>query len=506
MAKKRTVILLILDGWGIGKNNQGNPLYVRKPKLLNFLPDYYLTGSLQAFGVAVGLPWSEESNSEVGHLTLGAGRIVYQYYLRILNAIKDGSFFKNPALLGAAYHAKKNGSRLHLAGLLTDGTAHAAFRHLEALIEFARQNGVKFKLHLFTDGRDSDPKSAISLIEKLKGAPIATIAGRYYAMDRDGHWERTEKAYQALTGGAPIIADPIKEIQRHYQKNLFDMHIEPFIIDDDGIVKDGDSVFFFNFREDRMRQLAASFIDKDFNKFKTKTLTNVHIATMTQYSHKFDVPVAFPIQKIKNCLAQVLSENGKTQFHIAETEKYAHVTYFFNAYREKAYENEFRMLIPSNNIARHDERPEMKAAEISAHIIEAVEENAYDFIVANIANLDMVAHTGNFRAALKAIDVVDAQVEKIWKTVIDHNAVLIMTSDHGNVEVMLDPVTWLPQTKHDSSPVPIHIIGNGFESIRKNKKILNVGLLADVAPTVLAIMGVPQPEEMTGQNLLPLLQ
>jgi 2,3-bisphosphoglycerate-independent phosphoglycerate mutase len=505
---KRTVLLIILDGWGIGRNNQGNPLYIRKPKLLNFLPSYYLTGSLQASGVAVGLPWSEESNSEVGHLILGAGRIVYQHYLRIKNAIDNGEFFKNPALLGALHHAKQNNSTLHFIGLLTESTVHAAIDHLEALTLFARKNKVRFALQLFTDGQDSDPKSAPGLLKKLGDIPLASLGGRFYGMDRDNHWERIEKAYQTLIGaGREISGDPITEIERQYKKDLTDQYLDPFIVQDKkNPIGTNDSVFFFNFREDRMRQLVESFIDPRFDKFPRPPLKNVYYATMTPYSDNFDVAVAFPPEGIPNCLARVLADNGKTQLHIAETEKYAHVTYFFNAYQEKPFENEFRVLIPSLSAARHDEHPEMMAHEVTARIIEAIEENTYDFIVANIANFDMIAHTGNFEAALQTIDIIDAQIEKIWKAVIDHNAILVMTSDHGNIEKMLDMNTWLPQTKHDANPVPIHIIGNGFESIHKNKLVENIGILADVAPTILGLLGLPPPEEMSGQNLLPLLK
>jgi 2,3-bisphosphoglycerate-independent phosphoglycerate mutase len=503
---KRTVVLIILDGWGVGKNNQGNPLYVRKPKLLNFLPKYYLTGSLQAFGVAVGLPWSESSNSEVGHLTIGAGSIIYQHYLRIKNAIDDGSFFSNPALVKALHHAKKNNSTLHFVGLLTESTVHAAFDHLEALIKLAEENNVKYALQLSTDGKDSDPKSSLRLLDGLGKVSVGSIAGRYYSMERDGHWDRIEKAYNTLVGKARIVPDLKKEIRRHHLKGMMDEYVEPFLVDEKKKIRSGDAIVFFNFREDRMRQMVEVFVAPQFNKFKKDALENIEVVTMTNYSDKFRVPVAFPPEEIKNYLAKVLADNGKTQLHIAETEKYAHVTYFFNAYKEDPHKNEFRVLIPSQNTARHDEHPEMMAREISARIIQAIEENTYDFIVANIANFDMIAHTGNFKAALKTIDIVDSEIEKIWKAAIEHDAIIIMTSDHGNIEKMLDVNTWLPQTKHDPNPVPIHIIGNGFESIRKNKTVETVGILADVAPTILALLGIPKPDEMTGQNLLSLLE
>lgn len=507
---RRTVVLLILDGWGIGKNNQGNPLYIANPKLLNFLPKYYKSGSLQAFGVAVGLPWDEESNSEVGHLILGAGRIIYQHYLRISNAIKDGTFFKNPALLQAVLHAKKNNSAVNIAGLLTAGSVHAALEHLEALIELAQKAGApKINLHLFTDGKDSAPKSAVGLLKKLnKTDLVASVSGRYYALDRDQHFDRTERAYRAMTGEARAIeAGEIEaEFKSHYEKEFYDQHIEPFLVAPARGIADNDALIFFDFREDSVRQIVEAFIDPKFGKFPVKQFKNLHVVTMTPYSDTFKVPVAFPPEQITKCLAEIVAAAGKTQLHVAETEKYAHVTYFFNAYREEPFEREFRTLIPSRNVARHDEYPTMMAPEISARIIQAIEEGTYDFIVANIANFDMIAHTGNFEAAAETIRIVDAEIEKIWKAVNERNAILVMTSDHGNIEIMLDTNSWLPETKHNSSPVPFYVIGNGFESVNKEKTIENVGLLSDVAPTILELMGIPQPKEMTGQSLIRVLK
>src|SRR3989344_8759382 len=294
---KRTVVLLILDGWGIGKNNQSNPLYIRKPKLLNYLPNYYLAGSLQAFGVAVGLPWFEEANSEVGHLTIGAGRIVYQHYLRINNAVKDGSFFKNQALFGAIAHAKKNNSALNLAGLLTEGSVHASFEHLEALLELAKTNGIlNVNLHLFSDGKDSAPKSVLKLLEKLGTASqLASVSGRHYALDRDGHYDRTEKAYQAITGTARVVDDIPEEIQRFYDRDFNDQQIEPFSVGPSPRgVRDGDALIFFDFREDSVRQIVEPFVVPGFNKFQIQPIKNLYVATMTHYSDKFKIPVAFP--------------------------------------------------------------------------------------------------------------------------------------------------------------------------------------------------------------------
>lgn len=517
---RRTIALLILDGWGVGRKDFTNPIHEVKPKNINYIKTHYWAGSLQAAGIAVGLPWGEEGNSEVGHLTLGAGKVLYQHFPRISLAIKSGEFFKHPVFLNLFDHVKKNNSSLNLIGLLTEGNVHASFEHLAALIKLAAQNNVsKVNLHLISDGRDSPPNSLLGLIERLKKVidefkvgRLATISGRFYAMDRDEHWDRIQKAYKAMIGEGTPIQNLEETIKKEYQKGLNDEFIEPIIIGPEiNAISDNDAIFFFNFREDRMKEIVEIFISPTFDKFPIKSFKNLQVATMTSYSDKFQVPVAFPPQFVEEPLGKVLAENQKIQLRVAETEKYAHVTYFFNGLRERPFDNEYRILFPSKNVARHDEYPEMMAREISTRVIESINEGSFDFILANFANPDMIAHTGNYDAALRAISVVDEEIGKILKAVLDKNAILIITSDHGNVEQMLSPLSGILETKHDINPVPIYLIGKEFEKLKDEKfaeecekKV--IGLLSDVAPTILDLMGLTKPKEMTGQSLINILR
>jgi len=517
---KRTIILLILDGWGIGRKDYTNPIHQSKLPNISYIKTHYWVGSLQASGIAIGLPWGEEGNSEVGHLTLGAGKVLYQHFPRITLAIKSGEFFKNSALLGAIEHVKKNNSALNLIGLLTDGAVHAAFDHLAALIELAAKNNIrKVNLHLISDGRDSPPTSLLSLLERLKRVTeqfgvgkLASISGRFYAMDRDEHWERIKKAYKAMVGEGTPLSNLEEKIKEEYQKDLNDEFIEPVIIGPEiNPISENDAVILFNFREDRMKEITEVLTNPVFDKFPTKQFKNLYVVTMTNYGDKFKVPVAFPPQIVEVPLGKVLSDGGRNQLRVAETEKYAHVTYFFNGLIEKPFENEYRILFPSKNVARHDEFPEMLAREISARVIESIEEGGYDFILANFANPDMIAHTGNYDAALRALEVVDEEVGRILKAVTAKDDVLIITSDHGNVEQMLSPLTALSETKHDPNPVPIYLIAKEFERVKDEKSAEDVerrviGLLSDVAPTVLELMGIPRPKEMSGQSLINILR
>ena len=500
----KPLTLIVIDGWGIGRDDQLNPLAVAKPKTLEFIRDHYASGSLQASGIAVGLPWGEESNSEVGHLTLGAGRVVYQHFLRIMNAIKDGSFGRNKVFLDAVAHVKKTNGAVHLAGLLSDGIVHSSLDHLNALIEVVRANGATAHLHLFADGKDSAPRSLLGLVEKLP-APPASISGRHFAMDRDGYWDRTERAFRAMRGEAPQINDLAAYARSRYAENLTDEFLAPVILNKEGAIQDGDAVIFFNFREDSMRQMVRAFIDPGFHEFPVVPLRDAYVATMTQYAKEFAVPVAFPLEEVAHPLADVFAHNHRSQLRIAETEKYAHVTYFFNCFRDEPYPSEFRVLIPSQRVARHDAAPEMRSAEITDRVVAAIEEGAADFILANFANLDMVAHTGNFDAAIKAIDSVDCALARILETTLRNDCVFLVTSDHGNIEVMRDPKSFMPETKHNQSPVPFHLVGSDWERLVPHKQLKNVGMLGDVAPTILALMKIQKPVEMTGQNFLSFL-
>jgi len=516
---RRSVVLAILDGWGIGREDESNPIYIANPKNIDYIKHNYLSGALQSSGIAVGLPWEEEGNSEVGHLTIGAGKVIYQHFPRITLAIRDGSFFKNEVFLKAIEHCKKNNSALNLVGLLTSGSVHASIEHLEALIKLAADKQVPaLKLHLFTDGKDSDPHSALELITKIKEiltktgiGEITSISGRYYALDRDNHWDRTEKAYEAIVGKKPTQKTIEDAINATYKKNLSDEFIDPVSINPQNSLNDGDAVIFFDFREDSMRQLVEVFVNPNFEEFSAEKFQNLYVATMTQYyEKKFSLPVAFIPEKITNPIGKIISDAGKHQLRIAETEKYAHVTYFFNGFHDAPSKNEYRLLIPSRNIPKHDEHPEMMAQEITNRASESIAEKAFEFIVINYANPDIIAHTGNFEATVKTIKVVDDCIGQLMKAVLAVNGALVITADHGNAERVRNPLTGEEETKHDPNPVPIYIIGKEFkreksEFTARLSEAEASGILADVAPTILYLMDIPKPKEMTGQNLIPLL-
>ena len=484
---------------------------------MNSLKKQYPYATLQSSGITVGLSWGEEGNSEVGHLNIGAGRILYQNYPRITLSIKDGSFYENENLKSAINHAKKNNSNLNLIGLLTDATVHSSFEHLIALLEAAKRQNLpaeKINLHLITDGRDSSPESALEFISKIPelfSKRIASLGGRYYAMDRDIHWDRTQKYYNAIVGASEITDNLEIHIQNTYTKKLNDEYVLPILIGPENkSIKENDAVVFFNFREDRMRQLVRCFIEKDFNYFPVKKFSNLFIATMVSYKDEFTVPVLFPQEKVFAPLGKVLEENNKIQWRIAETEKYAHITYFFNGQQESPFKGEYRVLVPSKISFRYDEHPEMMAEEITSRLSEAVKEKVYDFILVNFANPDIIAHTGNFEATTEAIKKIDEKIGKIYSCAMENNAFLIITSDHGNAERLLDPKTGKPETKHDPNPVPFYLIAKEFERQNSDEYIRQaekspVGVLADVAPTILELMKIPKPAEMTGHSLIKLI-
>lgn len=510
--RKRTVLLVILDGWGIGRDDQSNPIYVARPENINYIKYHYPAGTLQASGIAVGLPWGEEGNSEVGHLTLGAGKVLFEHYPRISLAIRDGSFFTNEVLLTAFRRAKNTNARVNLVGALSEANIHSSLEHLDALLTLARKEGVEVNLHLFTDGRDGPVKGALGLVGRLPQEKIASLSGRFYGMDRDFHWDRSLKSYLTMTGQKGVLENKtIPEfLEFFYSRGLTDEFIEPALFKSEGAIKSNDSVIFFNFREDSARQLVGLFLDPELGE-KHEIPENLHLVTFTRYSVKLNLPIAFPPEEIVSPVGRVLSEAGKIQLRVAETEKYAHITYFFNGFREPPYKNEYRVLVPSRSVVRHDEFPEMMATEVATRALTALNEGIYDFILVNFANPDVIAHSGNFDAALKAVKVVDRQVGLLLKAALEHEAFLIITSDHGNIERMYDPRTGLPETSHDPSPVPVYLIFKGYErqkddSIVKNIESQNAGVLSDVAPTVLELLGLPKPKEMTGISLLKLLR
>ncbi len=509
---KKTFVLAILDGFGIGPKQPTNPIFIAEPKTLNYIKSNFPAGALQASGISVGLPWHEEGNSEVGHLSIGAGRIIYQHFPRITLSIEDDSFFKNPVLKAAAEHVKKNDSALNFAGLLTTGNVHASFSHLEALLKFAKEEGIeKVKLHLFSDGKDSPPKSVLDLIKQVPPEKVGSVAGRFYAMDRDGHWDRTEKAYHAITGQGEAVPDLMSSLHKYFEEETYGEDlIRPMVVNQEKSLKDGDALIFFNFREDSMRQIVSSFIKKDFKEFQTVSFKNLFVASMTKYSDQFDIPVISPSEDVKNPLGKVLSDSGKIQLRIAETEKYAHVTYFFNGYQEAPFQNEYRVLVRSRNVLSHSEHPEMMAKEITDKVIGALDEGAFDIIIVNYANADMIAHTGNFEAGVKAIQILDHEIARLTQATLAKDCTLLITADHGNAEQMIDPLLGTPESRHNESPIPIYLVNKAYLRAKNEEEIerserRTIGILADVAPTVLELVGVPKPENMTGQSLLPYL-
>lgn len=515
MQTRRTVILVIIDGWGVGRSDFSNPIHTVNPQTFDFLKRNFPSGTLQASGISVGLPWGEEGNSEVGHMNMGAGKVIYQNYPRITMAIRDGSFFTNPVLKESFDHAVTNNSSVNVIGLLSEANVHASFEHLEALLRYADQIQFpkeRINLHLISDGRDSDPHSALRLVERLPHPEqLASIGGRYYGMDRDKHWDRIKPAYDAITGSGQPVANLKPYIEAFYEKNLNDEYILPTLTGETARpVQDNDAVIFFNFREDRMKQIVRAFTDPEFREFPVKKFSNVHFASFIEYDPAFGIPTLFPPEAIGNPIGKVLAEHSRTQWRIAETEKYAHITYFFNGLREQPFEGEYRVLIPSRQEIHPVDHPEMRAEEITTRLTEAIGERAYDFILANYANADIIAHTGNMEASVKAVQIVDAAIDRVVKAAIDTDSILVITSDHGNIERLANPMTGEPETRHDANPVPIHLVANEYKRTRSDEEIhsaerTSIGVLADIAPTILELMHLPKPEEMTAQSLLDLM-
>jgi 2,3-bisphosphoglycerate-independent phosphoglycerate mutase len=497
-----------LDGWGINPRKEANAIALAKTPNMDELCRRYPCTEIASAGEAVGLPNAQMGNSEVGHLNIGAGRIVYQEYTRINKAIADGTFFANPALLGAVRNVQTKGSSLHLMGLLSDGGVHSHNTHLYALLELARREKVeRIYVHLFLDGRDVPPQSAISYIteleEKIKEirvGEIATISGRYYAMDRDRRWDRTKLAYEAIVyGRGERASTPEEAVKQSYAQGVVDEFVRPTILipHPSSLISDGDSIILFNFRPDRARQLTRAFIQEDFAEFdRGEYPPKTHFVTMTQYDAKFNVPVAFLPSKIKNTLAHVLATHGLKQLHIAETEKYAHVTFFFNGGVEKPEEGEERVLIPSPKVPTYDLKPEMSAYEVTDRVIEEIKKGLFDVVVLNYANPDMVGHTAILPAVIKAIEAVDTCVGRVIQAVQEVGGDAIITADHGNAEKLRNYETGRPHTAHTNSPVPLILVSNERVRLRQD------GILADIAPTILDLLGLPKPPEMTGQSLI----
>ena len=526
--KPKPLVLCILDGWGLASDNPGNAITRAPCTQFNSLWFSFPHTLLVANGQAVGLPEGQVGNSEVGHLNLGAGRIVFQDALRVSTAIADGSFYENEAFLKAIEHAGAHGSNIHLMGLIGLGAVHSDMDHLSALLRLLQKEEVpasRVKLHLFTDGRDSPPTSAkiyISQLEtRLKEADlgqIASIAGRYFAMDRDNRWDRTAKAYFAILGKSENKSTDVQSvIEKSYLEGKTDEFIEPTVIVDEsqtpiGPISENDSVIFFNYRPDRARQLTMAFVLDDLSIAKTSSketiktfprgakLKNLFFVTLTNYESSLPVSaVAYRPEEVSIPIARVFSERNAKQLHIAETEKYAHVTYFFNGGREPAYAGEERILVDSPKVSSYDLAPQMSALQITKHLLTRIQSRMYDFIVVNYANPDMVAHTGNFEATAKAVQFVDSQIGILSKTLLAMGGCFIITADHGNAEEMINLRTNIIDTEHNLSPVPFVVVAS---ELRGANVQLPQGLLADVSPTILSILQIPKPSQMTGRSLL----
>ncbi len=507
--EKKLTMLAILDGWGINEKEEGNAVKLANTPNLDAIFKQCPNTKIYTSGLDVGLPNGQMGNSEVGHTNIGAGRVVYQELTRITKSIEDGDFFTVKEFLDAIKYCKKQNSDLHLYGLLSDGGVHSHNTHLYALLELCKKEDFdRVYVHCFLDGRDTPPTSGEGYIAELEDkmkeigvGKIATVMGRYYAMDRDKRWERVELAYKAMGLGEGLTASSaIDAIESAYQREEFDEFVKPTVIMENGkpvaTVKQNDSIIFYNFRPDRAREITRVFVDKNFDGFERKYLY-VNYVCFTQYDETMpNVEVAFKPQKIENTFGEYISKNGYTQLRIAETEKYAHVTFFFNGGREVKYDGEERILVDSPKVATYDLKPEMSAYEVTDKVVDVIRKQSVDVIILNYANCDMVGHTGVLEAAIKAVEAVDECMGRIIEEVRRVNGTLLITADHGNAEQMIDYATGDPHTAHTTGPVPLIVMGLS-DNVR-----LKEGRLADLAPTMLDIMGLEKPEEMTGTSLL----
>lgn len=495
----KPVVLIVLDGYGIAPKGKGNCIELAKKPNMDFYWKNFPHCKLKASGEAVGTVKGSQGTSEIGHIHMGAGRIVWQPLPRINNEIKNGGFFKNRVLLDAIKKAKKN--RLHLMGLCSDGNVHSNIAHLFALLEMAKKNGAKDAyIHCFLDGRDVGERTAekyvrqiLSECRRLGIGKIATIVGRFYSMDRDKNYARTKKAYDLLTAGKGMFDEPLKGIRKAYALGArTDYYISPIVCDRDGIIKDKDAVIFFNYRTDRARQITYPFTDPNFPGFKRETSPKVHFACFTDYDKKINAPAAFPEIVVKNNLGNIIASKGLRQLRIAETEKYAHVTYFFNSQDEKPNRGEERILVSSSKVPSYDLKPEMSAAKIAEKAAEKIRKGSYDFVLINFANCDLVGHSSNIKAIVRAVEVVDECVKKVVDATLEKGGIALITADHGSAEEKLFP-DGKPKPSHSCNPVPFIMIG-------KNAKLRNGGLI-DVAPTILELLGIKKPGEMRGKAL-----
>ena len=508
--EKGPVMLMILDGFGINEKTDGNAVKLAKTPNIDKLMKKYPNTIMYTSGLKVGLPDGQMGNSEVGHTNIGAGRIVYQELTKITKSIEDGDFFAIPEFIEAIENCKKHNSKLHILGLVSDGGVHSHIRHLYGLLEMAKRRDFEdVYVHCFLDGRDTPPASAEGYITQLeekmkekKVGKIASISGRYYAMDRDKRWDRVKKCYDALVRGEGNKATSATiAIEDSYQKEVFDEFVEPTVIVNNdtpiATIGENDSVIFFNFRPDRAREITRAIVDPEFDGFETEKI-NTYFVCFTNYDETMpNVKIAFKKEPLVNTFGEVVSKNGLKQLRIAETEKYAHVTFFFNGGEEKQYKGEDRILVPSPKVETYDLKPEMSAYEVTDKVLEAIKSDKYDAIILNYANTDMVGHTGSLVAAIKAVEAVDECVGKVVKLVEEKDGNMLITADHGNAEQMVDYKTGEPHTAHTTNPVPLILVTSN-----KNLKLKSGGKLADLAPTMLDLMNLEKPEEMTGISLL----
>jgi 2,3-bisphosphoglycerate-independent phosphoglycerate mutase len=504
---KNKVMLIILDGFGINENSEGNAIKNAQTPFLDELFENYPHNKIHTSGLHVGLPKGQMGNSEVGHVNIGAGRVVYQDSTRITKSISDGDFFENEIFLNAIKHTKKHNKKLHFMGLLSDGGVHSHQNHLYALLKLAKKENVNQAfIHLFMDGRDTAPTSGIKYAEQLEEkikeigiGKIASVGGRYFGMDRDKRWKRVSKGYDALIGRSEKhYTSAVKGISESYKANVNDEFIEPFFISENnqpvGKIEENDAIIFFNFRADRARQISRTLKSKDFDEFERYFL-NPHLVQFTQYDADFPLPTAFPQISLDKILGEIISKKELSQLRCAETEKYAHITFFLNGGNDTIYKNEERILIKSSEVDTYDQRPEMSAREITDAVMTAMEKQKYEFIAINYANSDMVGHTGIYKAAITAVETLDLQLSKLIPFSKEQGYDIIVTADHGNSEQMIDYETNEPYTQHTTGPVPFLYIGE------KYKKIIDDGKLSDIAPSILDLFGIEKPQQMTGHSL-----
>ena len=499
------VILIVLDGWGFRPGREGNAIELGNTPVWHKLWQRPARTLLEASGLAVGLPDGQIGNSEVGHLNLGAGRVVPQDIVRISQSIDSGEFFRIPALVELVETTRRHGGTLHAIGLIGTGGVHALDKHLFAALELARRHEVPVAVHAWLDGRDTPPKSGLAFMEHLlqivrpsDRQSVSTVIGRYYAMDRDKRWERTKLAYDAMVNGVGVPAsDPITAIKQAYEAGETDEFVKPRVITGAPRIKDGDGIFCFNYRADRMRQIVRALALPEFDGFAVTGRPAVQLVTMTRYDETLPFPAAFEPMVLSRIVAEVLSDHGKTMFRTAETEKYAHVTYFFNGGYEPPYRGEERLLVPSQKVATYDLMPEMSAPGVTDVLCKAIADKQHDFILCNYANGDMVGHSGVLAAAVKAVETVDQCLARVLTTAEQANATVLVTADHGNCELMIDPATGGPHTAHTTNPVPLVIVGDGAGA----HQLRSGGSLRDVGPTILHLLGIEPPKEMTGRDL-----